>query len=584
MKPSVDEENVNPDSEQEAVFMRRRTLVGPWKYNEEFNKVYNWIFGERHDNSTHMLANAELDVWMNRRGYLCPAGITATKAILDAIIKDRKEVYSENDIKIFYAFGITRFVNHMLSTQLNQNMRSMYDVAREINLWTLVIDVRHICAHEIVLPELKMLREVSVYCLEWLREHYWCPLRDTMLELKGCLKRTREKLTCEKTVHALFVIYDAAFECIVKGGQKLKQAKRYLYKDKEKLTLISDYSKRIKSKELRKILNSVVSELNSIGQREILSDGYAALNCEGFFKMTRFLTVTQYYKAEQNLETIVPLTQSLFRFMANYGILRKVFDRLVSSAEKHEEGKQYYRSAIFWAKLILNGFIAYTKCQRMYQEEFSKNSKLKSIDFTVINTGVLPNRIKKFLLYSNVDLDCTLVFGNSKYSPKQFLFSQDYGRTRLERVNLDTAPILLGLLNLFDPELEEEKRQQLKSLMNNLMGQTLNEQTIEDDYVPKTLTDLYSMSSSDDNISGSYDFDDTDSGNASDQDVDTNASIGIDTAKDVQFQDTASDLNSTLNANRSDDVTGASIRVGEGVFEECEFDWSESALGHLPYQ
>lgn len=82
-------------------------------------------------------------------------------------------------IKSCYATAFSRFVTGLLDSEQNSRHKiSMYDKAKELELPSSFVELRHQTTHG-ELPSLLVLRQATIKSLDWLWNHYWSRLEDS---------------------------------------------------------------------------------------------------------------------------------------------------------------------------------------------------------------------------------------------------------------------------------------------------------------------------------------------------------------------------------------------------------------------
>lgn len=235
---------------------------------------------------------SQINVWSLRRSTQCPAGVLATKALLDVQHLDKAEgqqAVSESLLQTLYASAFTRFFNFMSSTMQTHNMRTMYDTARMLGLPSFVVDLRHICAHGQVLPPIDILRTSVSYCLNWLRNYYWFPQLESMCDVEASKIRRKDKTLFEENITKLFIIYDAALECYCKGAHNMKSGKRHI--SGKRLAQLRVYYAERKLTSLKDTLELIVKEIITLVRREIGIKDMSEIFIEALLKIKYFFTI-----------------------------------------------------------------------------------------------------------------------------------------------------------------------------------------------------------------------------------------------------------------------------------------------------
>lgn len=171
-----------------------------------------------------------------------PATVLATIALLEVILVDKEES-SQFELRILYSSALTRFYSYVSSTvqgRTGYSRRSMYELATDLELAAVVVDLRHICSHGQEIPSLEMLRSTSQYCLEWLETQYW---ERQLASMRDCeLYDLRKGVTNEfdETISKIFKLYDIGIEAIFLKREELAIVKNFM--QKEKYEMLKEYS------------------------------------------------------------------------------------------------------------------------------------------------------------------------------------------------------------------------------------------------------------------------------------------------------------------------------------------------------
>ncbi|KAH8262549.1 hypothetical protein KR026_011973 [Drosophila bipectinata] len=480
-KPTVKKKSlgISKQSEKKAapsaplVAAKLRIVVTPWRdtcvylifltkclkhlFNrQEFNATYDWLFAKGSTPANRRQALSQMRIWSLRRGNLCPAAVLATSVLVQAQLEDKM---GNPSIQTTYANAFTRFYNFMSSIIQGHNMSSMYETAKELGLQSFIVDLRHLCAHGQELPPVSVLRNTSKHCLEWLRTYYWVRHKEYMVNLVSGKLQRNDKLKFEKEIVRLLEIYDLSLECQLQGAQKLKDISKL--KSSAEFNKIRVYASNKKVKTAKEILNAVLGDLNvfikknSHAMKDLL-DIY--LSC--LLKMKYFLTVGLNIK--DNEDEIVAATQELFRLLAMQGFIEKFFTALVQMTENPNEADEKRLGAGYWALKMIETFAMLSRMKRMYKEELDlvckydnslisstqcdilQNPNLKPVNFSSLNTNVLPNTLKRLLVHSGVDSSVTLVFGDNPKKARNWIFDFDFIRQRIRPFSKFSGAIVKG--------------------------------------------------------------------------------------------------------------------------------------------
>ncbi|XP_011195776.2 uncharacterized protein LOC105220909 [Zeugodacus cucurbitae] len=450
---------------------KRRTVVGPWKEVKEFRNVYEYLFDENTNVDQQKQALSQINVWSLRRSTQCPAGVLATKALLEVQHLDKAEApqaVAESVLQTLYASAFTRFFNFMSSTMQIHNMRTMYDTARMLGLPSFVVDLRHICAHGQVLPPIDILRTSVSYCLNWLRNYYWAPQLESMCDVQASKIRHKDKTLFEENITKLFVIYDAALECYCKGGHNMKSGKRHI--SGKRLAQLRTYYAEHNLTALKDTLELIVKELISLVKREIGIKDMSEIFIEALYKMKYFFTVGESHSAGEPLEFLIAATHSFFRMLAVHGFIEDVFYSFIALAENTNALEQRRNGASFWAVRIAAGFVAFRKCKQMYKAELEENPNTKDFDFTSLNLENISKKMRRHLIYAGVDIKCTPIFGDSMRRPWVWVVERSFVDEKLQQINQYNAPIIKSILPLVEPALTTSEIRGISLLIDAYFG------------------------------------------------------------------------------------------------------------------
>ncbi|XP_050334511.1 uncharacterized protein LOC126762069 [Bactrocera neohumeralis] len=469
---------------------KRRTVVGPWKDVREFRNVYELLFDEDTDVDQQKRGLSQINVWSLRRSTQCPAGVLATKALLEVQHLDKAEglqASSESVVQTLYASAFTRFFNFMSSTMQTHNMRTMYDTARMLGLPSFVVDLRHICAHGQVLPPIDILRTSVSYCLNWLRNYYWFPQLESMCDVEASKIRRMDKTLFEENITKLFVIYDAALECYCKGAHNMKSGKRHI--SGKRLAQLRVYYAESKLTSLKDTLEFVVKEIIALVKREIGIKDMSEIFIEALFKMKYFFNIGESHSSGEPLEFIIAATHSFFRMLAVYGFIEDVFYSFIELAENTNALEQRRTGASFWAVRIAAGFVAFRKCKQMYKAELDENPNTTDFDFTCLNQENISKKMRRHLIYAGVDLKCTPIFGDSMRRPWVWVVERSFVEQKLRDINQYNAPIIKSILPLVEPPLTTSEIRGISLLIDAYFGKRVGlkknaaKQTNEDETI-----------------------------------------------------------------------------------------------------
>lgn len=264
-------------------------------FRDEFGTVMDLIYGSNVD---HKKALHFLDIWKNRRMDQTPAAILATKTLLEVMLTD-KETSSQFELRTLYSSALTRFYSYVSSTvqgSTGHTRRTMYELATDLEMAAVVVDIRHLCSHGQEIPSLEMLRATSQYCLEWLKGYYWEKQFENM---KDCeLLDLRQKFTNEfdEIVSRIFNLYDIGIEAVFQKWEDLIVIKNFMHKTKYET--LKEYSKEkgdISS--VYDLMDELIKDLFQFVKKSKSIKDFIDIYLAAFMKMRNFFEIGgEFYK------------------------------------------------------------------------------------------------------------------------------------------------------------------------------------------------------------------------------------------------------------------------------------------------
>lgn len=149
--------------------MSRPPRVVPWRTEAELDDLKQ-LFYQFEENDQRQTALFKTEAYRTRGPI--PQSMEATAMLTSAVLYD----VPDNDplaIRMTYSTAIVRFVNGLLDPlQKARDAISLYALAKQLDLPTVFVELRHVATHE-GLPSLMLLRRSSHQALEWLWWNYW---------------------------------------------------------------------------------------------------------------------------------------------------------------------------------------------------------------------------------------------------------------------------------------------------------------------------------------------------------------------------------------------------------------------------
>ncbi|KAJ5074092.1 hypothetical protein M0811_00720 [Anaeramoeba ignava] len=147
-----------------------KSIIVPWKNQNEWNQVYSDIFSEQIEKQQKALD--QIAGW-RFRGKI-PHAVDITSLLILTLLKYKNKKYStELELRLELSTSIIRFVNGLVdSKQKKQHVIPVSNIAKDINLPQFFVEIRHDSTHN-NLPSLEVLQNAAYLCLDWLKNRYW---------------------------------------------------------------------------------------------------------------------------------------------------------------------------------------------------------------------------------------------------------------------------------------------------------------------------------------------------------------------------------------------------------------------------
>lgn len=361
-------------------------------YRDEFDQVYDQIFGENSTIQSKQLALDRLKIWKIRRLNLTPATILSTLSILNVQLKDTNENrFSSDELRSMYSNAFTRFLNYMLSIMRSRHLQSMYSTARELGIESFLVDLRHLCAHGQVLPSLELSRRTADYCLNWLHEFYWNRERNFIIDATVRDVHLKSSVDMETAVRYWFSIYDASTEGHSKGARSIDDLKNETHSDRMErsaLELLETVAEQIRNNRLNFIANKAINELAQLSHQTERDRGNAYIFFDAFMDCSYFMNRSaDIYrgKSKDERSKFIGLHQNLFRLFAICDYVNVIFIRFIAMCEDELEEEHIRKAGSFWADEITTGFINFKQFKNFYKTKKEKVSNMHGITMNLIH-------------------------------------------------------------------------------------------------------------------------------------------------------------------------------------------------------
>lgn len=466
--------------------------VGAWKNKDEFNLVYDWIFGSESNDQTKRLALRRMKVWKIRRSNLTPASVLSTLSILEIQLKDQINTeLSIDELRAMYSTAFTRFLNYMSSIMRSRQLQSMYSTARELGIESFLVDLRHLCAHGQVIPSLQILQRTADYCLNWLRTFYWDRERNFITDANVKDVHLKDSAELQQSVSDWFNIYDAATEAIINHCKTIDDLKNTELSGSH-IELLTNFSIECRNDKLLFIANKAINQLAQLSNSNERDRGNAHIYCDVLLELTNFMERSaQYYDSVKSEQTkFIGIHQNLFRLFAICDFINVMFMRLLYICEDELEEDFKRKAASFWSNEIATGFLVFKEFKNVYKAKKEKNAKF-DVDMAPINTDVMTDDLKKIYKELHVNYQGTLIFGDTVRRPWALQFDRDFLIERATNINQYTVEPIQKCVRLIEPALDDGEAQYVKKLISIYMEQSsskLNQSEIEMDDDSKVFT------------------------------------------------------------------------------------------------
>lgn len=221
-----------------------------------------------------------------------PAMILATIAILEVLCID-KEDSSQFELRVLYSSALTRFYSYVSSTvqgRTGHSRRTMYELASDLEIAAVIVDLRHICSHGQEIPSLEMLRSSTQYCLEWIQSYYWEKQYESMRDCELADLRKVDTNEFDETITRIFQLYDIGIEAIFQKREELIVVKNFMHKDKYEL--LKEYSEEKGGiEEVYKLMDAMTQDLFDYVKKSRYIKDMIDIFLAAFLKMRSFFEI-----------------------------------------------------------------------------------------------------------------------------------------------------------------------------------------------------------------------------------------------------------------------------------------------------
>lgn len=232
----------------------------------------------------------------------------------------------------------------------------------------------------------------------------------------------------------------------------------------------------------------------------------------------------------EQLQLAIRSTKLLFAATAMSSLIENLYHALIEVCENPSEELYKRKGAGFWANEIVKGFIAFEKL-RVYCNEKNIGDTKRPLE---LKTMMIAKETQKAYKKLRIDMDRTLIFGDSLKRPWRLTFDREYIVERMETMNEFTSDVVKSCIDLVQPPFNEQQTDELMTLIDIKLG------GFNDDQEPrakvKNIEKIYELS-----------------------DLENNKDCNGDTAQDA-------------------------VEFGLWTKETGDWSWSECPLGVLPWE
>ncbi|XP_045775946.1 uncharacterized protein LOC123874558 isoform X1 [Maniola jurtina] len=416
--------------------------VSPWYDTEEWNRVYNDIFGVTSTLTTKKNALDQLFIWKARCPSL-PSGIEATISLLNIHIQDQGRHYdicNDHVLRLAYSSALMRFVNVMFDKETKKGL-SLFQAADTFGIPEWIIDLRHNTAHSNIVPHIELLREASVISLDWLQKNYWDKHKSCISDyIVGSVHIETE---IEKKITSLMNFCVSLSicshpKCNIKNLAEITDIhlRESLVNDAKEVCEDLDFSN------LKIISIDTLGNILNIQAKKILIDeasssyvNRALLSNESAFISIEILKSLDYigYTTDKPLNTeYVQCFTGLLSFLFTYDLLKDFVLELIKVTQSEHENSVKCKLAAKWVSVILK---ALKNNQQFMEKIYKADTDIMSKDEKELKSLYYhwyPN-YKKRTLFLDLHKSIPREFTNinfiqpiiSTYNPYLVLFIRD---------------------------------------------------------------------------------------------------------------------------------------------------------------
>lgn len=168
----------------------------------------------------------------------------------------------------------------------------------------------------------------------------------------------------------------------------------------------------------------------------------------------------------EELQLAIRSTKLLFSATAMNSLTEDLYHALIEVCEDPSEELYKRKGAGFWANQIVKGFIAFERL-RVYCNQNNIGDTKRPLE---LKTMMIAKDTQKAYKKLRIDMERTLIFGDSLKRPWRLTFDREYITKRMENVNEYTSDVVKSCIDLVKPPFTEEQVEELITLVDIGLG------------------------------------------------------------------------------------------------------------------
>ncbi|KAG5679725.1 hypothetical protein PVAND_009272 [Polypedilum vanderplanki] len=477
--------------------------VSCWISVREFKTVVKLIYDEKSTIADKKRALNILQAWKIRRAQDTPLGVLCTLVLLDVLVKDLEgKINDTSVINVLYQNSLMKFINY--ASSFNMGNFTMYAIAKNLQLDSSLIDLRHSIAHGKQTFDLDVLRNSHEICLKWIKGYYWDKEIDNISDVN--IIDLRFDLELDEKLDIIFPLYDFFAEFTHKNIKNFDQLDDSV-KASDRWPTIKNYMASKKLVNFRQAFNHFKTVLfNTMASKSVRLNQktffYALLTkCDYFMQAYEHFSQTilnatndsNYDDEEAQIvtpakrakltnshnRTVVNLYQDLIWQIAKNDYLKLFIEMLLQIYRNEGEKKSRRQSAHFWITITLKSY--------QYYQKYCKFTKSNAISQTEVSQDA--RNIYSYQL--NVDLNNVIIFVGTQMLPSYLKYSSEFLTNLIENLNGtdEDCELFMQFMPMIYPPLSTKQFDEMKKLIDIKTSKRRCGKSMEDEIV-HTVDDL----------------------------------------------------------------------------------------------